>query len=82
VTSPPNAPRNTVITATATCPAGKVLLGGGANVTTTAPQKERAHLVGSYPSSAGTWTGVGVVGISNLGAGRTMTVGAYALCSL
>jgi hypothetical protein len=71
-----------VITATATCRADKVLLGGGANVTTTAPQKERAQLVSSYPSSATVWTAVGVVAISNLGGGRTMTVTAYALCSL
>jgi hypothetical protein len=82
VTSAPNAPRNTTIAATATCPAGKVLLGGGAYVTTTATQKERATLVGSYPSSATTWTGVGVVGIANLGGTNTMTVSAYALCSL
>jgi hypothetical protein len=58
------------------------VLGGGANLTTTATQKERALLVGSYPSSAGTWTASGVVAISSLGGGRTMTVTAYVLCSL
>lgn len=82
VTSASNAARNTVITATAGCPVGKVLLGGGARVTTTSAQKERAQLVGSYPSSTGTWAAVGVVAISNLGGGQTMTVTAYALCSL
>jgi hypothetical protein len=71
-----------VVTGTATCPSGEVLLGGGANVTTTAAQKERAQLVASYPSSATTWTAVGVVSISSLGAARRMTVTAYALCSL
>jgi hypothetical protein len=59
-----------------------VLLGGGALVTTTTAQKERAQLVSSYPSSASTWTAVGVVSIGNLGGGQTMTVTAYALCSL
>jgi hypothetical protein len=68
--------------ATATCPAGAVVLGGGAHVTTTAAQKERAQLVGSYPSAADTWTAVGVVTIAALGGGQTMTVTAYALCSL
>jgi hypothetical protein len=82
VTSAANAPRNTVVTATATCPAGKVALGGGALVTTTATQKERAQLVGTYPSAVGTWTAVGVVAIAALGAGNTMTVTAHALCSL
>jgi len=82
VTSAPNAPRNTVLTATATCPVGKVVLGGGALVTTTAPQKERAQLVASYPSAADTWTAIGVVTVSALGGGQTMIVTAYALCSL
>ena len=82
VTSAANAPRNTVITATATCPVGKVLLGGGALVATTATQKERAQLVGSYPSAVDTWTALGVVSIAALGVGQTMTVTAYALCSL
>jgi hypothetical protein len=77
-----NAARNTTVTATATCPVGKVLLGGGALVTTTATQKERVHVTASYPSSTTTWTAIGVVGIAALGGGQTMTVTAYALCSL
>jgi hypothetical protein len=77
-----NAPRNTVVTAAVTCPAGTVLLGGGGLVTTTATQKERAHLSASYPTSTTTWSAVGVVGIGALGAGQTMTVTAYAVCSL
>ena len=70
------------MTATASCPAGKVVLGGGAVVTTTATQKERAHLAISYPSSTTTWAATGVVAVGALGAGQTMTVTAYALCSL
>jgi hypothetical protein len=71
-----------VVTASVACPAGKVVLGGGAVVTTTAAQKERALLVSSYPSAADTWTAAGVVAIAALGAGNTMSVTAYALCSL
>ncbi|HUF02319.1 MAG TPA: hypothetical protein VMN35_07835 [Gaiellaceae bacterium] len=81
MTSAVNAPRNTTITATATCPAGTVVLGGGALVTTTATQTERAQLVASYPSAADTWSAAGVVAISALGGGKTMSVTAYALCS-
>jgi hypothetical protein len=82
VTSAPNAPRNTTVTATATCPLDKVALGGGARVTTTAAQKERALLTASYPTASDTWTAVGVVAIAALGGGQTMTVTAYVLCSL
>ena len=81
-TSAANAARNTAVTATASCAAGKVLLGGGARITTTATQKERAYLQTSFPSSTTTWTAIGVVGVAALGAGNTMTVTAYALCSL
>jgi hypothetical protein len=82
VTSAVNAPRNTIIIATATCPSGAVVLGGGGYVQTTATQKERALLLSSYPSAPDTWRALGVVTISALGGGNTMTVTAYALCSL
>jgi hypothetical protein len=81
VTSAANAPRNTLVTATATC-ASTVLLGGGGQVTTTSANADRAVLVASYPSSATVWTVVAVVNQGTLGSGRTMTVRAYALCSL
>ena len=71
-----------MITAAATCPAGTMALGGGALVTTTATQKERAQLIASYPTATDTWRAQGVVAIAALGAGQTMTVTAYALCSL
>ena len=82
VTSAPATPRQTLTTATATCPGGTVLLGGGARITTTALQRDRAELVSSYPSATDTWTAIGVVAIAALPAGQTMTVTAYALCSL
>jgi hypothetical protein len=59
-----------------------VLLGGGGLVTTTVAQKERVFLQSSYPSSTTVWTAIGVVGIAALGSGQTMTVTAYAFCSL
>jgi hypothetical protein len=59
-----------------------VLLGGGGQVTTTSANADRAVLVSSYPSSATVWTAIAVVNQGVLGAGRTMTVRAYALCSL
>ena len=62
------------------CPAGTLLLGGGGQITTTATQKSRAGLVSSYPSGAAEWTVVGVAH-SALGAGNTMTVTAYAVCT-
>lgn len=82
VTSAANAGRNTTITATASCPAGKVLLGGGGTVTTTVAQKERVHMTGSSPTTTTTWSVIGVVGIGALGSGQTMTVTAWAICSL
>jgi len=82
VTSVANAARNVTVTSTASCAAGKVLMGGGGLVTTTVAQKERAYLVASYPSAATQWMAIGVVGIAALGSGQTMTVTAYALCSL
>jgi hypothetical protein len=45
-------------TATATCPAGKVLLGGGASVTTSlGTQLQRVALVESVPVAPNQWRG-------------------------
>jgi len=83
VTSPAGANRGDQFTATATCPAGKMVLGGGAQVTVSiANESYRGGLVSSYPSSASIWTAVGMVLNSDLAAGTTLTVQAYALCSL
>jgi hypothetical protein len=51
-------------------------------VTTTATQKDRAVVAASYPSSTTVWTAIGVVATAALGGANTMTVTAYALCSL
>jgi hypothetical protein len=64
----------TLVTATATCAVGKVLLGGGARVTGGGGAVVKA----SYPSSTTTWTAVGEVELVLLG---TFSVTAYALCS-
>lgn len=79
VVSAVNAALNTQVTATAACTVGKLLLGGGALVTTTA-NAARVGLSASYPSSTSAWAAVGTVR-QKLGGGRTMTVIAYALCS-
>jgi hypothetical protein len=80
-TSSANPAANTLVTAVASCPAGKVALGGGAYVTTTSANKARVHLTGSYPSGVGQWTAVAAVNAS-LGGGNTLTVTAYVLCSV
>jgi hypothetical protein len=77
VTSVANLGAGLTVTATATCAAGKVL-GGGAQVTATAPL-QRTALLQSYPSSTTVWTGVGVA-LAALGAGNTMSVQAFVLC--
>ena len=82
ITSAQGAVKGTQVTATASCAVGKVLLGGGAQVTTTDPTLARAVLVSDYPSSATSWMAVGMVSDSNLGGGLTFSVTAYALCSL
>ena len=71
-----------LITGTATCAAGKVVLGGGALVTVSnSGSDRRVALRTSYPSAANTWTAVAIV-ITDLQNGQSATVTAYALCSL
>jgi hypothetical protein len=80
-TSAGGASRGTLVTSTADCATGKVILGGGAQVITTDTNLGRAVLVSSYPSSTTTWTAIGVVTDANLGNGKTISATAYALCS-
>ena len=72
----------TLVTATATCAAGKVVLGGGALVTVSSSSfDQRVALRSSYPSAAATWTAIAIV-VTGLPGGQSTTVTAYALCSL
>ena len=69
-------------TATATCPEGKTILGGGARVTSSNGAEDgRVILSSSYPSDDHTWTAIATVR-STLAADVTMDVQAFALCSL
>ena len=81
-TSAAGASKGTQVTSTATCPNGRMLLGGGGDIITTDKKKERAVLVSSHPISATVWAAVGMVGDSKLGTKETISVTAYALCSL
>lgn len=82
VTSAVNIGSGNQLTATVTCPEGKVLLGGGAEVkSSTGTQNGSTLLSSSYPSSETTWTAVGTVRATMTG-GSAMTVQAFALCSL
>ena len=68
---------------TATCPVGKVLLGGGARLTSTATYANgisRVDLVESYPSGATTWTATMVIRTAFVAASNA-TITAYAVCT-
>jgi hypothetical protein len=78
-TSAAGAGAGTLLSATATCPAGKVLLGGGALVTNT-QAAQRVVLTGSRPTSTTVWTATAVV-ITGLTGVNTATVTAYAICT-
>jgi hypothetical protein len=66
--------------ATAACPAGSVLTGGGGLITHPLPENVGVALLGSYPSSTTEWTAT-LVFIENAYGGLTATVQAFALCS-
>jgi hypothetical protein len=71
----------TMVTATATCPAGKKILGGGASYSvSSSSQTNRVDLVVSIPSAANAWTASLRVG-QNLTSGVTATVRTYAVCT-
>src|SRR6202042_867188 len=62
ITSAPDAPVGTVLTANTSCPGGKVLLGGGAEVSASSGGADRdVELRSSFPSSTTEWQTVAVV---------------------
>jgi hypothetical protein len=68
---------------TATCPVGKVLLGGGARLSSSATNAQgmnRVDLVASFPSGVATWTATMIVR-TNFVAASNATVTAYAVCT-
>jgi len=81
VTSSVPVSTGTLVTATVTCPAGKVALGGGGRITVSGGLAEASvALRSSYPSATDTWTAVAVVTVGSLLG--TTTVTPYVLCSL
>jgi hypothetical protein len=69
----------TAITATASCPAGQVLLGGGANVTGVGQAAKNVMLRSSYPVTSSAWRTVDVV-MAPLGGSGQVSVHPYVLC--
>lgn len=81
-TSAANASAGTTVSATVNCPAGKKILGGGGKAdASSAGQVRRVVLLESYPSGASSWTAAVIV-ITNLTAGTTARVTAYAICTV
>jgi hypothetical protein len=79
--TPLNAPLGTIATATATCPAGTKILGGGATVHVSVPaQVTRVEKFEDYPSAPDAWTGSIFVTSGLVGASATITV--YAVCTV
>jgi hypothetical protein len=76
----PNPPVGAVLVAKTSCPSGKVLLGGGAQVSAPGVQADRnVELRSSFPSSATEWQTVAIVN-GPLGASSSMSMKPYVLC--
>jgi hypothetical protein len=83
VSSAPTATKGTTVTATAACPVGTQLLGGGGRATEDAgPVDAMVQLTQSYPSAAAEWTAVGIINPIDLPTGARLTVQAYAICTV
>lgn len=73
---------HTTATATATCPAGTVLLGGGAAAANSnAAEPANVQIIVSRPVTGNAWQATGVIDVG-LGTANRMTVTAYALCTV
>jgi len=80
VTSAAGPSLGTTVTATATCPSGVALGGGGETSVSNVAERDNFVIVSTFPSSATVWTVTAVV-TANFGGGRTGTVTPYVLCS-
>jgi hypothetical protein len=75
-----NPSNGTALTATATCPAGKVVLGGGASLTpTSGANATRVTLRSTIPTATG-WQATAVV-TANFTGGGTASLTAFAICA-
>ncbi len=83
VTTAPNPAPGQKASATASCPPGSSLLGGGGRATVNGlPQAPLVAIYQTYPSSADTWTASGIVLVRPVGGGGSaMTVQAYVVCT-
>ena len=82
LTSAPDPAVGTVLVAKTSCPAGKLLLSGGAQVSAPGVQADRnVELRSSFASSATQWQTVSIV-TGSLGAGVVMTMKPYVLCGV
>ena len=80
--SAPDPAVGTVLVAKTSCPAGKVLLNGGAQVSAPGAQADRnVVLRSSFPVSATEWQTVAIV-TGSLGAGASMTMKPYVICGV
>jgi hypothetical protein len=75
-----NPSNGTALTASATCPAGKVALGGGASLTPTSGMNATRITLRSSIPSAGGWQATAVV-TANFTGGGTAGLTAFAICA-
>jgi hypothetical protein len=69
-----------LVEATRTCPAGKVVVGGGGHINPSSTNlRSQVVMFRSFPSSTTEWTASAVI-LSGF-SGRTVTVTAYAICA-
>ena len=81
VESPLNPPVGTTVTTTTVCPAGTVLLSGGAQLSATGGAIRNVTLRSSYPLDNHTWRAVGLV-TEPLGIGGTMKITPFVVCGM
>jgi hypothetical protein len=82
LTTAPDPPAGTALVAQTSCPAGHVLLSGGAQVTASDPTADRyVELRSSFPLDKTQWQAAAMV-THPLGAGVTMTMRPFAVCGV